>query len=369
MKQKLFAVAGLSAVFMASQGISQDRIRPDLKMNPDGSINVPAFVLPFSIYASPEAQQDIAHKLSLSEALEPGRTSKDINVRRQNTDKVLFQPWADAQWKRYPDIKMTEESIAGIGVQIFVPKAGVSAKNKDRVLINLHGGGFAVGWGVSTQLESIPIASLGRIKVISVNYRMYPEARFPAASEDVEKVYRELLKAYKPSQIGIYGCSAGGILTGQAIAWFQKVRLPNPAAIGILGGSTTGLSGDSMYVTGRLGGIIPAPAGNPKMMLTSGYFEGANEGDPLVTPSSSSAVLAKFPPTLLLTGTRAGDMSAMTRTHLDLTRAGVDARMYLWDGLDHCFTYNPEIPESREAYDMTVKFFDQMMDKAQKPSR
>lgn len=355
---RLIKLAGLGSLLATTQATAQKNTQPEVKMEPNGSINVPTFVMPFSVYASPEAQQDIASKLSLSEALAPSRTTTDIKVRRENTDQVLFKPWADAQWKRYPDVKMTEESIAGIGVQIFVPKEGASAGNRNRVLINLHGGGFAIGWGLSTQLESIPISSVGKIKVISINYRMYPEARFPAGSEDVEKVYRELLKTYKPSQIGIYGCSAGGILTGQAIAWFQKVGLPNPAAIAILGGSTAGLDGDSRYSTARLGGIIPAPAIDPKIGLTSGYFEGAIEGDPLVTPSSSPAVLAKFPSTLLLTGTRAGDMSGMTRTHLDLTRAGVDARMYLWDGLDHCFTYNPDIPESREAYEMIVKFFD-----------
>ena len=44
-------------------------------------------------------------------------------------------------------------------------------------------------------LESVPIASLGGYKVITVNYRMAPEATHPAAVEDVATVYRELLKS------------------------------------------------------------------------------------------------------------------------------------------------------------------------------
>ena len=42
-----------------------------------------------------------------------------------------------------------------------------------------------------------------------------PEAVFPAASEDVAAVYRELLRTYTPKQVGIYECSAGGVLSGQ----------------------------------------------------------------------------------------------------------------------------------------------------------
>jgi acetyl esterase/lipase len=35
---------------------------------------------------------------------------------------------------------------------------------------------------------------VARIKVVSVDYRQAPEAKFPAASEDAVAVYRELLK-------------------------------------------------------------------------------------------------------------------------------------------------------------------------------
>jgi acetyl esterase/lipase len=84
----------------------------------------------------------------------------------------------------------------------------------------------------------------------------------------------------------------------------------------------------------------------------------------MMAPSRSPAVLAKFPPTLLITGTRAGEMGAATRSHIDLVKVGVDARLFLWDGLDHGFMNNPELPESREAYEVIIRFFREQMDTA-----
>src|SRR3546814_12008018 len=80
----------------------------------------------------------------------------------------------------------------------------------------------------------MPIAAIGRIKVISVDYRQGPDFTFPAASEDVAAVYRELIMQYDPRNIGIYGCSAGGLLTAQSGAWLIDKKLPLPGARALL---------------------------------------------------------------------------------------------------------------------------------------
>ena len=57
----------------------------------------------------------------------------------------------------------------------MTPRNRVSAKNKDRVLINLHGGGFSGCWPACAELESIPVSALGKIEVVSVDYREGPD--------------------------------------------------------------------------------------------------------------------------------------------------------------------------------------------------
>lgn len=156
----------------------------------------------------------------------------DIAETRRTSDERAA-PLLAKMREMYP-VRSNHAVMGGVPTDTYEPEQGIAPENKDRVLINLHGGGFVTGGGsVGGALESIPLAGTGRIRVISVDYRLAPEHKFPAASEDVAAVYRELLKTYRPKNIGIYGCSAGGMLSAQAVAWFQKAGLPRPGAIGV----------------------------------------------------------------------------------------------------------------------------------------
>lgn len=324
-------------------------------VSPDGTVHVGAFDLPFSNLASDAAKAEFAGRRGAPPPTISLPADAPIERHRAEMD-AYFQPKIDAAYRRYP-VNMKVETIGGIYTQVFTPKGGVAPENARRVLINLHGGGFYIGARTSSQIESVPIAAVARIKVISVDYRMAPEHHFPAASQDVAAVYRALLRTYRPQDIGIYGCSAGGQLTGQVLAWFQKENLPNPAAAGIFCAATVPLTmgGDSRVITGRTGGMLPTTMGG--LRFIGSYTQGHDPRDPLISPSTSRTVLAKFPPTLFVTSTRAGEMSAAARSVLDLQLAGVDAPLLAWDGLDHGFLYNVDLPESQEAYTLISAFF------------
>jgi len=333
------------------------------RIDDDGTVHVPAYELPFSSLASPEARALTILKLRTPPAkLPPDPTIADLRkAKAEGTDARRLV----AMNKIY-DFDLVEQRIGGVLTQVFTPKGGVAPKNRDRVLVNMHGGGFNTGAMTTSQAESIPFAVIGKIKVVSIDYRMAPEAHYPAASEDVAAVYGELLKTYKPSNIAFYGCSAGGHLTAQSMAWFQTRGLPRPAAAGVFSsGVGTIRGGDSPRVTSRMGSVLPdEDPSAPPSTSPMNYFLGADPNDPALNPIASPAILAKFPPTILMTGTRAGDLSKLIYSHRALVKAGVDARMVLWDGVDHCFISEGELPESREAVEIAVRFFDEVMDKA-----
>jgi epsilon-lactone hydrolase len=322
---------------------------------PDGVVHVPAFDLPPSAFASKEAGDML--KMRGSFQMPAAGAMPDIEQMRSGMEKLLA-PFVQLMRSRYP-VDIVEQQIAGVPTRVVTPKGGKI--DPKRVLINLHGGAFMMCADACALLESLPIASIGGFKVISVNYREAPEATFPAASEDVAAVYRELLKTYKPKQIGIYGCSAGGALSGETAAWLPAHGLPQAGAIGIFGAGAVRFSaGDSAYLAGYVDGSFPPPpppGAAPTPMPARSYFEGADMNDPLVSPGEHLDVLAKFPPTLVITGTRAPDLSPAVYTHSQLVKAGISGDLIVGEGLGHCYIYQGNLPEAQDAYQTIVTFF------------
>ena len=100
---------------------------------------------------------------------------------------------------------------------------------KPGVLLYIHGGGY-VACSPSTHR---PIASaLARMtgrRVFSVDYRLAPEHRFPAALDDVIEVYRRLLETEEwGTSIAVAGDSAGGGLALSLLVAARDAGLPAP---------------------------------------------------------------------------------------------------------------------------------------------
>jgi acetyl esterase/lipase len=325
------------------------------QFEPNGDTRVPAFVLPASDLLSSEAVAAQRARASMQPFDAVGQ-EPDIAVRREQIN-AFARPAADRLREQFA-VTIASDTIGGVDVLDVTWAAG--NHDPERVLINLHGGAFTVGWDGIALMESIPLAVLGGYRIVSVNYRMAPEHAHPAGVEDVAAVYSALLERYHPGHIGIYGGSAGGLLTAQAAAWLPAHGLPQAAAVGIFGaGAVPFGSGESAYVAGYIDGSFPPPPpdGSDGIDMTRGYFAGHDPRDPSVSPGYHLDVLAKFPPTLIITGTRALDLSPAIYTNSQLLKAGVRSTLIVGEGMGHCYYYNLALPEARDAYAAIVAFF------------
>lgn len=321
----------------------------------DGSVAVPAFVLPISGFVSDEAAAFQRMRAQMP-SFDPAAIEPDIAVRREQINAYALQALPRITSLFPVDAVLTE--IGGVEVLDVTPAGGVS--DPDRVLINLHGGAFTVGWDGIARMEAIPICGMTGWRVVSVNYRMAPEHRHPAAVEDVAQVYAELLKSYAPARIGIYGGSAGGVLTAQTAAWLPAHGLPQAGAVGVFGaGGAPFDMGESAWVAGYIDGSFPAPdqRGGAQADITRGYFAGTDPRDLTAWPAFDLDALAKFPPTLIITGTRAMDLSPAIFTHSRLLKAGVRSMLIVGESMGHCYHYQLNIPEGRDACEQIVAFF------------
>jgi acetyl esterase/lipase len=328
----------------------------------DGLDHMPAMIVPPSSFLSPQARDAYIKATRAPRPMDPIALAPVVGQLRAGYDATL-KVALERTRALYP-VKVEHETIAGTPVEVVTPKAGVSRTKAHKVLINLHGGAFMLGGGGPGGLmEAIPVAAIGGYRVITVDYRMAPEHHFPDASEDVAAVYAALLKTYKPGHIGIYGCSSGGTLTAQATVWFQTHGLPRPGAIGVLCASLSpNFGGDSAYLAPPLNGNPPPdpPVDGQRWKGTgeTPYMARVDLSSPLAQPLGHPDVLARFPPTLFITSTRAPEMSAAVYSHAQLVKAGARADLHVFEGLWHGFAGDVALPESRDYQDVIVRFFD-----------
>jgi monoterpene epsilon-lactone hydrolase len=317
------------------------KVENSSNIGPDGTAYVTRIV-PVPKTVSPEAQ----HMLARWESDAPEHQS--LEERRSGTDK--WQAGAGEHFRTIYPVNIASDTIAGVPVRVITPLHPAPEKS-DRVLINLHGGGFNSDSGSLT--ETIPMANLSGIKVVAVLYRLAPEHPFPAGLDDAVAVYKELLKTYKPGHIGIYGTSAGAILTAELTVKLKQLGLPLPGATGVFSGmGDFSRDGDSvaLYALNGFSGHLdpPRPDGNRS------YIGTANRQDPVLSPVFAD--LHGFPPTLFITSGRDLLLSGTVILHRAYLRAAVDAQLVVFEALPHAFWNSPELPESKEAHEIMANF-------------
>ena len=175
------------------------------------------------------------------------------------------------------------------------------------MLLFIHGGGFAVGDVPSNNDICSSLAELTDSVIVSVNYRLAPEYKFPAALEDVRDSLiwiEQNIEFFGGSKekVAIMGESAGGNLAASAIAMNidqPYISLTLRHAYLIYPPMEQGSIRESVFKNRNTNGLLAEVQIN---YLWSLYLNDVNERNdyracPILTPND---VLAKFPPTTLV---------------------------------------------------------------------
>ncbi|HWF00112.1 MAG TPA: alpha/beta hydrolase [Caulobacteraceae bacterium] len=288
---------------------------------------------------SPEARNQIAMMTAALPAELP-----DIQVMRGFAEQM--QTVLGAEQRKAHAVDVVEATLAGVPVRRITRSGGDVVRGK--VLMNLHGGGFATDSGSLS--ENIPIAAITGIEVIAVIYRLAPEHPFPAAVDDALAVYKALLETHQPGDIAVYGTSAGGVLGPQLMMRLQKEGLPLPAALGVFSGEPdlAGIADSLNIFAGRMEAQVLIDAKRD-------YVGAADPRDPLLSPINGD--LSGFPPTLLVSSGRDVLLSGTANLGRALIDAGVDAQLVVYDALPHAFWATMLAPECEEAFRRMSRFF------------
>lgn len=254
-------------------------------------------------------------------------------------------------------VSLTERSIPGpagcpdVGVLIFAPH---EFHAPTPCIVHMHGGGYVVGSAASVAPTLYTLSAALECVIVSVNYRLAPETRFPG---NIEDCYAALAWVFAhaselrvdPGRIGVKGESAGGGLAaalallardrGRFRIAFQHLDAPMLDDRTCLNKDPNPFAGEFIWTPqhnafgwSSLLGVAPGSAG------ISSYAAAARAED-----------LYGLPPTFIATG--ALDLFAEENLEYSrrLMRAGVPVELHVYPGAIHGFGLAPQAQVSSVA--------------------
>jgi acetyl esterase len=178
-----------------------------------------------------------------------------------------------------------------VPVRVTMPRGG----EPRGVYLEIHGGGFYMGWAARSDFRNRSTADAAQVAVVSVDYRLAPEHPWPAAPDDCEAaalwVLEEAEERFGTSRLAIGGGSAGANLALTTLLRLRDKGLAEPFVAAVLHYGAFDLSGQT-------------PGGRryaDEFFIDAYVGEVSDRTDPDISPIFGD--LSGLPPALLVVGT------------------------------------------------------------------
>ncbi|MFB6777778.1 alpha/beta hydrolase [Streptomyces sp. NPDC056352] len=254
---------------------------------------------------------------------------------------------------------VTARTASGeVPVRIYTP---VEADSYG-VLVYFHGGAFFLGSLDTHDHVARSLAKETGLKVVSVGYRLAPEAAFPAGLDDCYAVVRWIAEeggslAWDGTTLALAGDSSGGTLVAAVAArahddGFDRITHQ------VLYYPSLDLDFDiDRYASLRENAVGFGLETAGLKPFNAFYIDsGADPADPLVSPIKR-ADLSGLPPALVVTGEYDPMRDEGELYGRRLREAGVEATVSRYEGAGHGFVQHfPWIPEYHKVFEETRDF-------------
>ncbi|MFJ4789980.1 alpha/beta hydrolase [Streptomyces sp. NPDC088794] len=291
----------------------------------------------------------------------------------------LVEPWIEKlgaaldalQAGRFDDLAAAREAYADWFVSRFPAPDGVTYEDYQangvpvtrarpaetvpgRTLLYLHGGGYLAGAPRGYRGLVGRYASGLRAEAVIPDYRLAPDARYPAAIDDNLAVYEALLKeGYDAGSIVVSGDSAGGAMTVALLVAARDAGLPLPAAaVAISPWANLEHTGASI-VTKAEADPLCTPEALRTMALS--YMGDSPLNSPLASPVFAD--VSGLPPVLIQIGEREIMLSDAVRLAEHLATAQVRVNLEVWPGMPHVWhLFSEDLKDADAALESAVAF-------------
>ncbi len=232
----------------------------------------------------------------------------------------------------------------------------------EKVILMIHGGGFKIELNDFYRKLAEKYSNMFcGATVINVDYGRFPEYKLPSQMHDVVKVYLHLLdKGINNSDIIFIGDSAGATLAMTSSLWLRDNSYPLPGHVVCFSlwadATSSGESRITNAYTDPFYGISKRKNIEDNLHLLrriSNYVLDVDRTSPYISPLFGD--YKSFPKVTLVCGTAELDESDNDRVYEKLKAAGVNAKLYKFEGMCHCFQMFSFLPESKTAYKLVKK--------------
>jgi monoterpene epsilon-lactone hydrolase len=247
--------------------------------------------------------------------------------------------------------EVTYEEVHGPDLcgEWVIPEANYYEEN---VLLYLHGGGYVSCTPRTHRPVTATLARMMYQRVFVLDYRLAPEAPFPAAVDDAARAFAWLMEiGVKPENISIAGDSAGGGLVIATLLRLKARQQPMPACAVCLS-PWVDLTGSASYGNAESCAMFRPEDVSAFAEL---YLNGASPRRPEASPLFGD--LLGLPPLLIQCSTTELLFDEATLLHEKAKKSGVNCTLRAYPGLPHVWQmFIGLIPEANVALQEIARF-------------
>lgn len=282
------------------------------------------------------------------QTLKPG-----INVERARalTARRVWSPKVPAGWRLREFYGVDDWPLQGEWIERVDGAPGARAQP---TVLYCHGGGYYFCSPRTHRSLVFGLAKRANAPVFSLDYRLAPEHRFPAALDDATAAYRQLVAdGTQPESIVISGDSAGGGLALATLIALRDAGDPLPAG-GLLFSPWTDLAAAGASIRTN-DGLDPMFSGPAIARAAQVYLGGVAATHPYASPVYAD--LHGLPPLFIMAGSTEVLLDDSQRVADNARAAGVDCEFEVWKKMPHVWPlFTPFIPEGGRALDRAAAF-------------
>ncbi|MBD2755728.1 alpha/beta hydrolase fold domain-containing protein [Spirosoma validum] len=253
------------------------------------------------------------------------------------------------------NVTITERTVPGYGgvplrAKVYTPKSG---SGPFPVIVYFHGGGWVIASADVYEYSTLALAEETGAVVISVDYRLAPENKFPTAHRDAFASYKwisnNLSQFNGNGKIAVAGESAGGNMAVNVSIMARDSNLTNKP-LHIL--SVFPVANNNLYTYSYNAYANAKPLSRPGVMFfTKNYFNSDADGDSPLISLVDVANLSNLPPVTII----GAEIDPLQTDGMDLRDKLIqvgnkDVRYELYKGVTHeFFGMYSIVPEAQQA--------------------